>query len=224
MAVAFSDFSNGSLNDGMSMISKPPESLVALYDVMCEAVEACRDVGLVKEMRDQARALEVYAAEAFNTEAARKAAEIRIRAERRAGELLKEAKASGQRDSGGRGRIESRGLTQSPPQLSDLGITKDQSSKWQQLADVPLEYFEAALNVKAKPSTQKIINAYQSLDISMPQRVELTAWWFWRRLRDFEEKKVFDRHFFEMFDVMERGMQEDCIRILPTLLHWLERI
>ena len=40
-------------------------------------------------------------------------------------------KQNGQRDSGGRGKIESRRATQ----LKDIGITRDQSSKWQQLAE-----------------------------------------------------------------------------------------
>jgi hypothetical protein len=45
-----------------------------------------------KEIRDRARAVEVYAKQAQNREAERKAAEIRIRTERRAGQLLKEMK------------------------------------------------------------------------------------------------------------------------------------
>lgn len=56
----------------------------------------------------------------------------RIRAERRAGELLKETKESGQRHKGhGDQKSESRHTT---PKLPDFGITRDQSSKWQQLA------------------------------------------------------------------------------------------
>jgi hypothetical protein len=37
--------------------------------------------------------------------------------------------------------------------LSDLGVSKYQSSKWQQLADVPDDDFEAALAEPAKPTT-----------------------------------------------------------------------
>ena len=61
----------------------------------------------------------------------------RIRAERRAGELLKETKENGQRKSdGGRESQLLRG-TAVAPSLDNLGITRDQSSKWQRLADVP---------------------------------------------------------------------------------------
>ncbi len=44
------------------------------------------------DSRDNAMALECYAQQALNMEAERQAAEIRIRAERKAGELLKESK------------------------------------------------------------------------------------------------------------------------------------
>ena len=97
------------------------------YDAMCEAIAACYTVDEVKEIRNKARALEVYAQQALNVEAERKAAEIRIRAERKAGELLREMKQNGTRDSGGKGRIESR----PPTHLKDIRITRDQSSEWQ---------------------------------------------------------------------------------------------
>jgi hypothetical protein len=54
---------------------------------MCRAIEAAYKVDEVKDIRDQAIALEVYARQAHNTEAERKACEIRLRAERKAGAL-----------------------------------------------------------------------------------------------------------------------------------------
>ncbi|MCO6441895.1 MAG: hypothetical protein J5I81_12625 [Nitrococcus mobilis] len=44
----------------------------------------------MKDIRDKARALEMYARQARNLEAERRACEIRLRAERRSGELLRE--------------------------------------------------------------------------------------------------------------------------------------
>jgi hypothetical protein len=70
------------------------------YDAMCRAISACVSVDEVKDIRDKARALEVYAQQARNLEAERKAVEVRIRAERRAGQLLYEMKQNGQRHNG----------------------------------------------------------------------------------------------------------------------------
>ena len=62
--------------------------------------------------------------------------EVRMRAERRAGELLKETALAGQRDAGNGGNRKSRSLA-STVKLEDLGISKDQSSRWQKLAEIP---------------------------------------------------------------------------------------
>ena len=59
--------------------------------------------------------------------------EIRLRAERRCGELIREQQESGEIESrGGDRKTKSSGTT-----LNDIGITRDQSSKFQKLADIP---------------------------------------------------------------------------------------
>jgi len=68
--------------------SQPPAPPLVRYDTMCRAIAECHRIDEVKELRDQARALEIYAQQARNTEAEDKAREIRIRAQRRMGELL----------------------------------------------------------------------------------------------------------------------------------------
>jgi len=81
----------------------------------------------------------------------RQACEIRLRAERKAGELLKVMEAKGERQKRGGDR---KGKSKSPAgTLKDLGISGKQSSKWQRLASVPEKDFEAALSAIKKPST-----------------------------------------------------------------------
>ena len=100
-------------------------------------------------------AWEAYSRQARDTENERRACEIRLRAERKAGELL-----SRMEKAGGNANL-LRGSTmqprQSTPTLSDLGISKNQSHRWQQLAAVPADQFEAALASPDKPTTNGVI-------------------------------------------------------------------
>jgi hypothetical protein len=91
-----------------------------------------RDIGISRDQSHQALALEVYARQAQNMEAERKAVEIRLRAERRCGQLLKDMKERGER---AKTSVDVRHAQESQPAtLTDLGISKTQSSRWQKLA------------------------------------------------------------------------------------------
>lgn len=63
---------------------------VALYDRMCSAIAECHRVDEVLDIRSKAQALAMYAKQAKNLDAERRAIDIRLRAERRSGELLRE--------------------------------------------------------------------------------------------------------------------------------------
>jgi hypothetical protein len=83
----------------------------------------------------------------MNRDAERQAAEIRIRAERKAGQLLKELKEAGRLKRGPKSKQDlSSGTINTRKTLPELDISKDESSKWQKLAEVPEEEFEAKLH------------------------------------------------------------------------------
>jgi hypothetical protein len=97
----------------------------------------------VKDIRDKAMALEHYARQARNTEAERQACEIRLRAERKCGELLTEQAQRGERQTPGGDRRSSSVDTRM--KLGDANISYDQSSQWRKLATIPADQFEADL-------------------------------------------------------------------------------
>jgi hypothetical protein len=71
-----------------------------------------------------------------DTELIQYAAEIKVRAERRCGELL----AHTEKHVGGRPTDNrSNDATGSPPTLREMGLTKDESSRYQQLAAMPAD-------------------------------------------------------------------------------------
>jgi hypothetical protein len=112
---------------------------------MCRAIAVAYKVDEVKEMMDQATAIEVYAHQSQNIEAERQACEIRMRATRRLGQLLAEReKAKGGRPP------ETPAVTEGVKPLADLGITHKQSHRYQKLAEVPEDDFEAALTAPGR--------------------------------------------------------------------------
>ena len=93
----------------------------------------------VKEIRDKAEALRVYSKRVGESlEMQNNCAEIKIRAERRAGELLKE---SGRKKGETNKKIMCHDGTLSPT-LKTLGIEPKQSMRWQTIANIPERIFE----------------------------------------------------------------------------------
>ena len=66
----------------------------------------------------------------------RPGAELRIRAERKAGELLARMEKNAGAKGSGSNQHEVRSHDATTPTLSDLGINKHQSSRWQLMAKV----------------------------------------------------------------------------------------
>jgi hypothetical protein len=76
--------------------------------------------------------------------------EIRMRAERRAGELLMEMRDGGQREGAGGDRKSKSRPAILIPKLSDIGVTATQSSRWQRLAALAPDTFEAKVEGASK--------------------------------------------------------------------------
>jgi hypothetical protein len=121
---------------------------IARYEALVAAIVECDNVDRLKPMMDKAEALRVYAKRAGNFEAEGRARLIRLRAEHRAGELLKEAKADGRLAPG---RPAENGSTEEPF-LESAGITKRQSHDWRAFADIPWAKIELDVR-KSKMTT-----------------------------------------------------------------------
>jgi DNA repair exonuclease SbcCD ATPase subunit len=134
----------------MNAVLKPEPQMIR-YEAACRALAEAKAVDEVQDVRSKADAMRIYGMQAKNKSLEVDAAEIRIRAERRLGELLAEQKAG---DGLNRGAVGHAGPGRGNknvvvthdrvlPTLAEAGISKDLSSRAQKLAAVPKAEFEA---------------------------------------------------------------------------------
>lgn len=131
------------------------------YEAARSALAAAHRVDEVKDIRDKAEAMAAYARQAKDQELIMWATEIKVRAERKAGELLAVMpKSTGARFNG---RDENGSVRQyhddSAQTLADVGVTPVQSSRWQSLASMSDEHFETAV-ATAKDTAGQVTTAF----------------------------------------------------------------
>lgn len=119
-------------------------SALLKYDAACRALAEAKAIDEVKDLRDKADAMRHYARQAKNRCLEVDATEIRIRAERRLGEMLAEAKSTGVLSAGGRPATIRRQVPKA--RLRDAGVDKKLSSRAQRLAGVPAPDFERRIS------------------------------------------------------------------------------
>jgi N6-adenosine-specific RNA methylase IME4 len=110
------------------------------YEAARKALAEARSIDEVKPIRNKMIALAAYAKQAKDLTLIAHAQEIKLRAERRMGELLRVMpKAKGGTP------YKSTGSTARPVEttLKELEITKTESSRWQKIADLNQEEFDA---------------------------------------------------------------------------------
>ena len=125
-------------------------------------IAQCRTVDEAKQIRDKAEAMRVYLrTQKQSLIGQNDMAEIKLRAERRLGELLADQKAKGDRRStGGRPpKNRSHAATDSAPTLKDLGIEKTAASRWQELAKIPAPAFEGYVKEQRATAQGEITSA-----------------------------------------------------------------
>ena len=132
------------------------ETGLVRYDKMVLAIAVCHRVDEVLAIRDKAKALEIYAKQAKNFAAERKLTQIKMRAERRIGQLLLELKESGEW-RGGQGGDRKSSSAKELGSLSSFGLSKKQSFLWQKLAKIPEQHFETFMTSGKTSTTYELL-------------------------------------------------------------------
>ena len=125
-----------------------PLDAVMLITQANEALARARSIPEVKQIRDQAAAIRDYFdQQRYSLQTQNHAAAIKVRAERRLGELTAEM----EKNKGGlmAGRDEIGGYIMQPPNsaptYADMGFNKVEAFRWQEIASIPEPVFESHL-------------------------------------------------------------------------------
>jgi hypothetical protein len=114
------------------------QDALALLEQGRQLIALARSAGEVKQLRDQAAAVAHYMRQQrFAFDAIQDAAELKLRAERRLGEML----AGRERNRGGNPNL-LHDATGCPPTYGEMGIERTQAHRWQQIAALPEGDFE----------------------------------------------------------------------------------
>lgn len=125
--------------------AKAQSSQILTLQRISSSLAAMSEVDDAKALRDKAEALRVYFQQQENCrDIEKQATVVRLRAERRIGELLAATVKAGNPNC-------------RPGRQLPAGITRDQSSKWQAVARVPVAHFERYLEGAGSLSTKGLI-------------------------------------------------------------------
>jgi len=115
------------------------------YEAAKVALAEAKSVDEVKKIHGIAAAMKAYAMQANDRQMEVDASEIRIRAERRLGEMIREQKETVGLNEGGRPKKTPTAEEGVIPSLSDVGIDYKLSSRAQAIAAIPEDEFEDTL-------------------------------------------------------------------------------
>jgi hypothetical protein len=171
-------------------LSTPGAVALSHYDAACTALAAAVAVDEVQDIRAKAEAVRAYAKQAKNRQMEVDAAEIRIRAERRLGELMAAqgetiGKATGARGIGTSAGYDQTRTQDTPPTLAEAGIGKGLAHRARTYAAVPKDQFEQLLTKRRTRDNARVVldpefqaeaeAAARDLEIERDERIALSG-------------------------------------------------
>jgi N6-adenosine-specific RNA methylase IME4 len=142
-----------SQNDPTQMLEQARDCLQRVQQTLQEST----DFDEILDIRDRGELFRQYSRQQrYGIEIQNAGAEIKIRAERRMGELLREMKEGGELQHGGDRKSESRFHRAT---LNDIGISRTQSFRWQRAASLPNPIFEAYIRETKEREEEITTNA-----------------------------------------------------------------
>lgn len=153
------------------------------YEAMRGAIARCEKVDEIANLADQAVAAQAYFRQSQDVDNEMQASRIRVRAERRLGEILRRMAMAGER--AGKGDRVANVAPRDISTLDNLGIPRDRASRAMQLAEVPQEQFDAALAEQQIAQPRRILRELREPPKPEPLVPIDKTLALWGKVRDF---------------------------------------
>lgn len=214
---------------GNALVPEKILSVVA-YESMCKWIAESESLGDCKDIADKTAALKEYARRIKNVDAEVRASNVRLIAERRYGELLKQLARATPAEAGAKGGDAKAGNLANPAAghatpyaqaLTDTGVSRQAASRYQALADVPKKVFDDAIRSGSAPSIRKIID---TAGTDKSSKMPSDSLWLWGRMRDFETDKFPAKNLTKLLEPMTESMRRDVKRIAPLMADFFNQL
>ena len=193
---------------------------LAKWEKAKAALADCKSVDEVKDIVDQATAIQAYARQAKDRTLEQDAVEIRMRAERRLGEMMAEQKAT---VGLAKGQQSAKGFTKNPlapPTLAEAGIDKNLANRARRMARMPQAEFDDAVAGKVVGRKVKVMKK-RDQHKSDRETLQAAAGKFLdegKSRKQVKEETGLGEHEVQLAVERERGRREAVPIITPEML------
>jgi hypothetical protein len=130
------------MTETQNLVAAPKETGLNKYEAACRALAEAKAIDEVKDIRDRATAKRIYAKQARNRQLEADAFEIRMRAEKRVGEMMAAQKEAFGTAQGKRSDLGLEKTQVETPTLAEAGIDKNLANRARKLGALSEEEFK----------------------------------------------------------------------------------
>lgn len=201
-------------------IKKREVSIPVSYQKAVTAIKECDAIDEAKDWADKMSALALYYKQSKDKTLEDYAKRIRIRAERRMGELLRQFDGKGKRNDLELSTVDHTKLTQKQV-AEDIGLSKWQKDQSIQISNIPEETFNQMVDSENIPTLTQLAELGTNKTIKVVNKNNKDSWKVNERLKEISKLlKEYDAIY--TIEGMDKDLIESTVKIISEIENWFD--